>query len=136
MNKVRVTVIGGKPHKINPAHYNGHREKSQWEPRDPRREFRLFDLADGYDWTVNGEDYWSFDCDGKRPKPLGRSPLGIVCRWARYRRDRPRQPWHGYPITFTRQGEQAPPRKVLDQWFNEQKALSRAWRKKIVCRQV
>ena len=136
MNQIRHTTANRKPHKCNPAHYNGSYQKSQWKPPEPAREFQLFDLADEGGWTENDTDYWSVDSEGGNPRILGESPNRTTCRLARYRRDASTAPWHGYPITLRRQGEKIPPSDVLSRWFDGDRVLSRAWRRKIIQRQV
>lgn len=134
LEQVRITALG-KEHQCNPLHYNNAQKKSQWIPRDPDREFRLFDLADQSNWTDGTADYWAVDIANQDPLPLGLDKTRAVrCRIARFVRDARTCPWHGYPITLTRDGEFFP-KAVLECWTNHQ-LLDRGWLKKIRQRRV
>ena len=122
-----------KSHQCNPAHYNDHPQKSQWIPKDPQREFMLFDAADKEEWTDDTSDYWSIKTNNYNIEVLGTDKNREKdCRISRFRRDSENAPWHGYPITLTRKGEPLP--KIV--WKKWEPIVKRAWIKKIKNREV
>lgn len=132
---IRYTATGQKAHQINPAHYNGALGKSQWKPRDGQREYQLFCQADAEGWTDGTTDYWAIECQNGNANALGRDQADAMdCRIARFRQDAQASPWHGYPITLTRQGEKLPP-SVWSKWFGPS-GLRRAWKQKLLKRQI